>query len=153
MQQLRWGDAVPDARVCTALAPTWSKGFTRLGVALHEINKLEDARVALKRALELDPSSESARDTLKKVEMKCRSGSSRSASSSSTPRQSQPPPQSHAQHAAPNNAGVSVGSIFASLQQTWSGLESSTRKAILLGSRGLFYLLSFSTWRQFGLLL
>ncbi|CAG9463981.1 unnamed protein product [Pedinophyceae sp. YPF-701] len=51
----RWDDALADARKCTELNPTWAKGFSRLGAALHGLGKLADAAAAYAQGLEVDP--------------------------------------------------------------------------------------------------
>ena len=46
----RLGDAVADARQVVALAPTWAKGFARLGACLQAAMRYADAVAAFERA-------------------------------------------------------------------------------------------------------
>ena len=43
-------DAVADAQAATVLAPRWAKAFARLGSALSEQRKFEDAAAAFEKA-------------------------------------------------------------------------------------------------------
>ena len=47
--------ALKDADHCVGMKPEWSKAHSRRGNALHGLRRLQEARLAYKRALELDP--------------------------------------------------------------------------------------------------
>lgn len=54
----RYDDALADARKCVELAPTWAKGYSRLGLALFKLGKGEEAAEAYEKGLELEPDNE-----------------------------------------------------------------------------------------------
>lgn len=53
----RYADALSDAERTVALAPSWAKGYSRLGAALAGLGRHEDAVAAYDRGLEVDPSN------------------------------------------------------------------------------------------------
>lgn len=68
-------DALADARRCVELAPTWGKGFGRLGAALHALERYADAVAAYSQGIPLDASNSqlssglfAAQQALKKIE-------------------------------------------------------------------------------------
>lgn len=51
--------ALKDAERCVELAPSWAKGYNRLGVAQQELRRFDAAMSTFKRGLEVDPSNQS----------------------------------------------------------------------------------------------
>jgi hypothetical protein len=62
------GFAITDALSCIALAPTWPKGYYRLGSALAAAKKYGEAADNLRRALALSPDDAAIRAALEDVE-------------------------------------------------------------------------------------
>ena len=62
------GFAITDALSCVALAPTWPKGYYRLGSALTAVKKYGEAADNLRRALALSPDDAAIRAALEDVE-------------------------------------------------------------------------------------
>ena len=62
------GFAITDALTCVTLAPTWPKGYYRLGCALTAIKKHSEAADNLRKALALSPDDSSIRSALEDVE-------------------------------------------------------------------------------------
>ena len=60
----KYDDALADARKCVELAPTWAKGYSRLGLALFKLGKDEEAVEAYEKGLELDPENEALKEGL-----------------------------------------------------------------------------------------
>ena len=68
-------DALADARRTVELAPTWGKGYGRLGAALHALERYADAVAAYSQGIPLDASNSqlssglfAAQQALKKIE-------------------------------------------------------------------------------------
>ena len=140
-QMMKWSQAAVDARICTALAPNWPKGFTRLGVALHEMNKLDEAKSALEQALRLDPSSASAHETLQKVNIKL-SGQP----SSSSEHRHRPPPRQQNQNQNQNQNHQNNLTFIESASNAWYSLDPSTRNMIAYGALGFAAYYVFFSW-------
>jgi len=60
--------AVDSAHKSIKLDPKFSKGYGRLGLALFYLNKNQQAKAALEKAIELDPDNKIAKQNLLKVE-------------------------------------------------------------------------------------
>ena len=57
--------ALADAEECIQQAPSWAKGYARLGAALHGLHRLDDAVRAYESGLKLDPTSAALSDGLR----------------------------------------------------------------------------------------
>lgn len=64
----KYDEALTDANKTTEVKPDWAKGWSRKGSALHGLWKLEDARDAFQKALELEPTNSQAKTGLDSVE-------------------------------------------------------------------------------------
>lgn len=53
-----YGGALADAVACTGLAPTWARGWARLGAAQLCLGHVQAAESAYKKGLSLDPGNE-----------------------------------------------------------------------------------------------
>ncbi|XP_078441368.1 tetratricopeptide repeat (TPR)-like superfamily protein isoform X2 [Wolffia australiana] len=63
--QLRqFDEATKDCQKCITLNPSYSKGYSRLGLVHYEQRKYPDAMAAFHKALQLDPGNESLRSNL-----------------------------------------------------------------------------------------
>ena len=65
----RYEEALQDADATVQLNPTWARGHSRRGNALHALcrdgaNRWDDARMAYERALELEPGNEVVKKAL-----------------------------------------------------------------------------------------
>ena len=67
MKLSQYGFAITDALSCVALAPTWPKGYYRLGSALAAIKKHGEAADNLRKALALSPDDPAIRSSLEDV--------------------------------------------------------------------------------------
>ncbi|KAL7715100.1 Small glutamine-rich tetratricopeptide repeat-containing protein [Entamoeba marina] len=79
-----------DGEKCTTLCPTFAKGFGRLAVAYQHLNRLDEAKVAIDKGLELDPQNQTLLTTKMDILDEI---SEKDASKLKKPEQSQPPPQ------------------------------------------------------------
>lgn len=59
--------ALADANECVALKAQWSKGYGRQGAALHALRRFDEAIVAYKKGLEVEPGSAALQDGLDEV--------------------------------------------------------------------------------------
>lgn len=59
--------AMADAEQVVKLSPTWAKGYSRLGAALHGLDKIKEAREAYEKGLEIDPNNEPLKSALKEL--------------------------------------------------------------------------------------
>jgi stress-induced-phosphoprotein 1 len=66
--------ALDDGKKCTELKPTWGKGYARLGKALFELRRMEEAQSAFEKGLEHDPTNASLKDGLDQVQKVGRAG-------------------------------------------------------------------------------
>jgi stress-induced-phosphoprotein 1 len=88
--------ALKDAKKCTSLKPDWAKGHSRKGTALFKKNMMTLAKEAYEKAVELDPSNQTYKDSLTRAEKQDRvnrgheSGTKSTASSSPSPASSGP---------------------------------------------------------------
>lgn len=64
----KYDEALADANKTTEVKADWAKGWSRKGSALHGLWKLEEARDAFKKALDLEPSNTQAKSGLEGVE-------------------------------------------------------------------------------------
>ena len=63
----RYTDALNDADWAVRQQPQWAKGHSRRANALHALRRLDEARAAYERALELDPKNELVRNSLESL--------------------------------------------------------------------------------------
>lgn len=49
--------ALEDGEICVHLSPSWAKGYQRKAMALHGLDRLQEAFLTFEEALKLDPSS------------------------------------------------------------------------------------------------
>lgn len=63
----KYEDARSDAEECVRLAPTWAKGYSRLGLALFNLREYEKAREAYARGLEIEPENASLKEGMEEV--------------------------------------------------------------------------------------
>jgi len=64
----QYSNAIADCEVAITLQPNWAKVHTRLGTALHKLGKLEEAKAALNRGLEIEPDNRNWKKELEEVE-------------------------------------------------------------------------------------
>jgi len=57
-------NALEDASKCVSLNPTWVKGYSRKGAALHEMGKYEEAEQAYNEGLKIDPDNAACKNGL-----------------------------------------------------------------------------------------
>eukprot|EP01035_Chromulina_nebulosa_P030722 gene30722-40850_t len=60
--------ALKDAEKCVELAPTWSKGYSRLGAAQQSLKRFDAAIDNFKKGIELDPNNKTLWAALKACE-------------------------------------------------------------------------------------
>ena len=63
----RYTDALADADRAVRLQPHWAKGHSRRANALHALRRLDEARGAYEKALELDPHNQYVRTSLESL--------------------------------------------------------------------------------------
>lgn len=68
MKLAQHGFAITDALSCCALAPTWPKGYYRLGMALAAVTKYSEAADHLRKSLALSPADATIRSALEETE-------------------------------------------------------------------------------------
>ncbi len=68
----RWKEAVAVNRSLISMFPSDVDAYNRLGKALMEMGKYEDARMAYERALELEPLNSIARKNLERLEVRAK---------------------------------------------------------------------------------
>ena len=56
-----------DADWAVRQAPQWAKGHSRRANALHALRRLDEARTAYEKALELDPNNQLVRNSLESL--------------------------------------------------------------------------------------
>lgn len=64
----KWAEALADAERAVAVRPTWSKGHSRMGLALFQLLRGEDALRSYQRALELEPASKPLAENVKQAQ-------------------------------------------------------------------------------------
>ncbi|KAJ2389274.1 Hsp90 cochaperone [Coemansia sp. RSA 2603] len=64
----KWTQALKHAEQCIALEPQWVKGYYLKGLILSNESKIEQALVALKKAIEIEPNNTRIKALLKEVE-------------------------------------------------------------------------------------
>ncbi|GIX62216.1 tetratricopeptide repeat domain containing protein [Babesia caballi] len=64
----RFQEALEDAAQCVALKPDWPKGYSRKGLALYKLGRVDEAKAAYEDGLRLDPSNEPLKAGLRQVE-------------------------------------------------------------------------------------
>ena len=69
-------EALDDARECTSISPSWSKGYGRVGAALIALRLFDEAAEAYEAGLKIEPSSENLKEGLKDA----RDGAAKAAS-------------------------------------------------------------------------
>jgi stress-induced-phosphoprotein 1 len=60
--------ALEDAKECVKLAPSWAKGYSRLGLALFKLGKYEEAKAAYEDGLKHDPENEQLKEGIESVD-------------------------------------------------------------------------------------
>ena len=65
-----WENAIEDTDKCIELNDEFTKGFYRKGLCLVELERFEEAEVALREAYDLDPENQEIVDQLKLVRRK-----------------------------------------------------------------------------------
>jgi tetratricopeptide (TPR) repeat protein len=68
----KYEDALKDADSCIELRPSWAKGYFRKGTALHNLKRLEEAKVVLEKAAELDEDDDLIKKRLVAVKQELR---------------------------------------------------------------------------------
>eukprot|EP00743_Colponemidia_sp_Colp-15_P000400 GILK01000461.1.p1 GENE.GILK01000461.1~~GILK01000461.1.p1 ORF type:complete len:564 (-),score=115.90 GILK01000461.1:110-1801(-) len=63
----KYEEAKADAEKCVELKPDWSKGYSRLGLALYHLDDYKNAEAAYSKGLELDPSNAQLKEGLEQV--------------------------------------------------------------------------------------
>jgi tetratricopeptide (TPR) repeat protein len=76
----RWEDALEANKAILALFPDDTDSYNRLGKALMELGRLNEAKKAYKRTLELDPLNQIARKNLERVQAMAKTGAQPEAS-------------------------------------------------------------------------
>jgi stress-induced-phosphoprotein 1 len=66
----QYDKALEDAQSCVALEPSWAKGYSRLGLALFNLNRLDEAKDAYEKGLGVDPNNASLLEGLEDVKSK-----------------------------------------------------------------------------------
>lgn len=61
-------EALDDAEKCVELAPKWVKGYSRKGLALFRLGKLDEALEVYQKGLELDPANEGLKTDIQSVQ-------------------------------------------------------------------------------------
>jgi tetratricopeptide (TPR) repeat protein len=61
-------EALYDAEACTKYAPTWSKGFIRLGGCYERLRRFPEALAAFERANELEPNNSDTTNALNRIQ-------------------------------------------------------------------------------------
>nr|BAN66008.1 tetratricopeptide repeat domain containing protein [Babesia bovis] len=64
----RFQEALDDANQCVSLKPDWPKGYSRKGLALYKLGRLQEARTAYQEGLKIDPANEPLMSGLREVE-------------------------------------------------------------------------------------
>jgi stress-induced-phosphoprotein 1 len=64
----RWTEALADGERAVALKPTWGKAYSRKGLALMNLKRLEEAEAAFVAGLKLEPGNESMLSGLEQVQ-------------------------------------------------------------------------------------
>ena len=60
-------NAYEDGCKCVQINPTWAKGYSRKGAALHELRKYDDAKAVYEEGLTVAPDDKSLKDALSSV--------------------------------------------------------------------------------------
>lgn len=61
-------EALNDAVQCVSLKPDWPKGYSRKGLALYKLGRMQEARTAYEEGLRIDPKNEVLVNGLREVE-------------------------------------------------------------------------------------
>lgn len=71
----QYEQALEDANKCVELKPEFVKGYTRQGVALFGLNKLDEAKTAYEAGLKVDPNNAALKEGLSDVQSRLEKGS------------------------------------------------------------------------------
>ncbi|GFE52881.1 tetratricopeptide repeat-containing protein protein [Babesia ovis] len=64
----KFQEALDDATQCVALKPDWPKGYSRKGLALFKLGRMDEARAAYQEGLKIDPNNEPLQAGLREIE-------------------------------------------------------------------------------------
>lgn len=64
----KYADALNDAEKLLKLRPNWGKTYLRKGMALHGLGRLEEAKAAYSKGLELDPENKQLKNNFSSVD-------------------------------------------------------------------------------------
>jgi tetratricopeptide (TPR) repeat protein len=77
--------ALDDAEECVKLAPSWGKGYSRLGAAHFALRAYDDAIRVYEDGLKLEPSNEAMREGLEDAKTEKQRAQARASSGSGRP--------------------------------------------------------------------
>ena len=147
----QYKEALDDANTCVRLKPNWPKGHLRRGNCLERLKRMDDAKEAYFRVLQLDRGNVEAANALNRIsnlssspQNNSNSSSSSSSSSSTTP--SSAPPQTQ-RSSSPSSAWNMNGLLALGRQygtqalfratQWWASLGDETRRCVSIGLIGI----------------
>jgi stress-induced-phosphoprotein 1 len=87
-------EALKDAKKCTSLKPDWAKGHSRKGTALFSLKLMSLAKEAYAKAVELEPSNQTYKDSLARTEKQDRINRGMESGSNTTSSSTPPMPSS-----------------------------------------------------------
>eukprot|EP00921_Rhytidocystis_pertsovi_P011057 GHVQ01017816.1.p1 GENE.GHVQ01017816.1~~GHVQ01017816.1.p1 ORF type:complete len:549 (-),score=83.33 GHVQ01017816.1:1872-3518(-) len=63
----KYKEALQDAEKCVKLKPDWPKGYSRKGLALHNLGKSDEAETTYNQGLKIDPNNAALKDGLANI--------------------------------------------------------------------------------------